>query len=771
MKFGQTLKKAIYQPWEPSYIDYPRLKQLLREDNIDDDDRWTEDDEGNFVEELINVQLEKVNAFHAEKLNSLRDRSSECQERIEHFASKQESPQSQTDDELRDKGIVESNRNDVGDKPEQGATQEELKDVLSELDSISKEMNELEKYSRINFTGFLKAAKKHDRKRGTNYRVRPLLQVRLAALPFNSEDYSPLLYRLSAMYAFVRQALGDNGDQKQAASESKIDGNAYVSHKFWVHPENLLEVKTYVLRHLPVLVYNPKSSKVMEGYQDDPSITSLYFDNPSLSLYTHKVERKAPSSSIRLRWSGLLSSRPEIVLEKKTINEDETSEEIQFPIKEKHINSFIQGDYHMEKTIQKLKIRGGDQSTEALKLERNVEEIHHFLRENHLQPVLRAVYTRMAFQVPGDDTVRVSIDTDLAMIREDALDTDRPCRDPTDWHRHDIDDTNMAFPFSNIRSGEVTRFPFALLEVKIKATARKRTSEWVSDLTSSHLVKEATRFSKFVHGVAELFDLYANSFPFWLSSMDSDIRRDPKEAFEEERDKLAQRAEDEFAVGSFMGSFQPAKNSPAGKSIHLAVSATSNGQHKWHTSSGNGRRPSNILQERENGDRDVQDITKTTEGTTSGLRSFLPYISTSKYARRRSAAVTPLPPGVREPGQLIKDMGPIRVEPKVWLANQRTFVNWCHVSVLLASLSLGLFNAAGPTNTVARVLAIIYTLVAIFAGTWGWWVFQMRSHMIRQRSGKDFDYVLGPVIVCVGLVVALCLNFGFKVILGHCVIA
>ena len=202
---------------------------------------------------------------------------------------------------------------------------------------------------------------------------------------------------------------------------------------------------------------------------------------------------------------------------------------------------------------------------------------------------------------------------------------------------------------------------------------------------------------------------------------------------------------------------------PAGKGVHLAVSVTSDGQQQHRAGSANGHRQSNVLQEREIGDKEVQDAVKTTEGTASGFRSLLPSLSTSKYARRRSAAVPPLPPGVREPGKLIKDMGPVRVEPKVWLANQRTFVKWCHVSILLSSLSLGLFNAAGPTNTVARVLAVIYTLVAIFAGAWGWWVFHMRSHMIQQRSGKDFDYVLGPVIVCVGLVVALCLNFGFKV--------
>ena len=35
--------------------------------------------------------------------------------------------------------------------------------------------------------------------------------------------------------------------------------------------------------------------------------------------------------------------------------------------------------------------------------------------------------------------------------------------------------------------------------------------------------------------------------------------------------------------------------------------------------------------------------------------------------------------------------------------------------------------------------------------------------MIEQRSGKDFDNAAGPVVICVSLIVALCLNFGFKV--------
>ena len=182
MRFGKTLGDSVYEPWKDKYIDYSKLKSLLREDEIADtnDGKWTDDEEGRFVEELVNVQLEKVNSFQVDTYKELRERTAKCESRLEDSVVSQ----SEEKDSPREAKLG---------MDEKGST---LQEVEQELDAISKDINELEKYSRINYTGFLKAAKKHDRRRGTNYRVRPLLQVRLAALPFNSEDYSPLLYRL-----------------------------------------------------------------------------------------------------------------------------------------------------------------------------------------------------------------------------------------------------------------------------------------------------------------------------------------------------------------------------------------------------------------------------------------------------------------------------------------------------------------------------------------------------------------------------------------------
>lgn len=754
MRFGKTLSTSIYPPWKDKYIEYDKLKKLLREDETSpqgrgaDDSSWTEQDEENFVDELTNIQLEKVHQHQIETFNSLRDRTAACEAKLQPTA-------------------------DETQKPSEEDQKKIAQETLRELDSISKEITELKRFSRVNYTGFLKAAKKHDRKRGRKYRVRPILQVRMSQTPFNTEDYSPLLYRLSTMYTWSRQIL-EGEDATKESGTSVRPRDTYTAHKFWVHQDNLLEVKTFIMRRLPVLVYNPQSLKVIDASQKDPTITSIYFDNDKFDLYQQKIVRADESGSLRLRWTGQLNDKPEILLEKKIVNEQTGSRDIRLPIKEKHIKSFLAGENKMEKQVQKLVERHGADSEQVKSFKQTVDEIQDFIKDKRLEPLLRATYTRTAFQIPGDDRLRVSLDTNLALIREDAIDTDRPCRDPEDWHRSDIDDQKMEYPYSAIKKGEIARFEHAILEVKVKDS--NYSNRWLDDLTSSHLVKETPKFSKFVHGVAELFEDYVNSFPFWLSDLETDIRRDPETAFQQEQDKQNKRVEDELAVGSFLPS---SMMSPAAKA-KFGSPANTNGKmperkrsksYTMSTSVASKPRMGQMeptAEERDSDDDGIQgDSLKVSDSSKKGgIFSVLPAFSNSRYAQRHRKGAAykdaPLPPGVKDPGVWIKDQGPLKVEAKVWLANQRTFIKWLHVSVLLGSLSLALGNAAGVHNTIARTLSGVYTLIAVFTGAWGLGVYLWRSRLITQRSGKDFDNMVGPFVVAVSLCVALILNFVFK---------
>jgi SPX domain protein involved in polyphosphate accumulation len=232
MHFGRTLKRSIYPPWKDQYLDYDKIKKLLRESasqdgsstgSQDGDDKWTDEDEETYTEELFNVQLKKVQDFHDDTVKRLHEEIKDCEQKLEPLGVGAKD------------GEQEGNATgqDGGSKPDLSADekQEILKDVLKKLDSIGKETSELDKYSRINYTGFLKACKKHDRKRGDTFRARPYFQSLLGERPFHSEDSTPMVYRLSAMHAFVRQSLEGKDQSGLSFSQDETHSSEYTSHK------------------------------------------------------------------------------------------------------------------------------------------------------------------------------------------------------------------------------------------------------------------------------------------------------------------------------------------------------------------------------------------------------------------------------------------------------------------------------------------------------------------------------------------------------------
>lgn len=744
MRFGKTLRESIYPPWKDKYVDYGKLKSLLREDKRDDETVWTEEDESRFCDEIFNVQLEKVAQFQQERFDNLKQRVEAAFEKLKEVA-----PPAEPNAEAEGSG----SKSDA----DREATATKLKEIEAELDEITNEVKALKKYSSINYTSFLKIVKKHDRKRGDRYKVRPMMQLSLAQRPFNSEQgYSPLLNKLSVMYFAIRQQL-EEGDQVPLefdASAETHNGERYTAHKFWVHPDNLLEVKTLILRRLPALVYSEQSAKELDA-SDSPSITSLYFDNPKFEVYSEKVEQQSEVTSLRLRWYGQLSSKPEIFVEQKSADATGKSEEHKFTIKDKYIRQFLDGQYTAEKAIQKMERQG--ESLEQIEAFRStVARVQEFQQKRKLAPVLRANYVRTAFQKPADDRVRISIDTDLAFIREDTLDKSRPCRDPHEWHRTDIDNSNMKYPFPNINQSEVSKFPYAVLEIKLKEDGTRKRPTWIEDLMGSHLVHPSPRFSKFVHGVASLFDDYVNNLPFWLGDLETDIRKDPQKAFEEEEQRRAQRADDAMAVGSLIGtvpsSYKAAQSSPVGKSYlaeRMAADATA------YLSRSLRQRPQG-----RDGAQEEEGQGSSSQAQPSGygtLSSVLPGLSLSKYARAKRAQKARLPEGVVEPTQWIKNKGELKVEPKVWLANERTFLKWQSIAILQGTLALALYSAAGD-NAIAQWIGIAYIAIAAFAGIWGYSIHQVRRSMIVERSGKDFDNMIGPIIISVAMMIALIVN-------------
>ncbi|RKF65554.1 Vacuolar transporter chaperone 2 [Erysiphe neolycopersici] len=740
MKFGRILQDSIIPKWESQYVNYAKLKSLLKED-ADKQTEWTEYDENKFCDEIFNVELSKVADFQEKTFKDLEICANRAAAELQGYG-----PESKR---AKDPSISAK-----------------FKEIETKLDDIITETKELKEYSEINYTAFLKIVKKHDRKRGNHYKIRPLLLMSLNKRPFNNDQrYSPLLSKLSILYYVVRQHLEEELDEFEVATTDELsqvqNGERYTAYKFWVHPENLLEVKTYILRRLPVLIYSQVSSQDSKVAPSDPALNSLYFDSPEFILYKKKVDRHVTPKSLRLRWYGQLNARTEIFIELKTINENGTNDEKRFPIKEKYIQPFIRGEYKMEKSIEKME-RQEQLKSKIIEFKKTVSDIQKLILENDLQPVLRANYTRTAFQKPLDDKVRISIDTNLAFIREDSIDPDRPCRNFENWHRLDVDNMHMSYPFQNLNQGEINRFPYALLEIKVKDEVGKNHPKWVEDLMASHLVHKAPRFSKFVHGLAVLFEDHVNNLPFWLSDLEVDIRKDPQAAFEEEEQRKATEAENDQVVGSLLGTSKKVSHSYKTNidyslsypCLQGPLSSEESAQQQSEPNDGNVKK--GISDKLSNGN---------VKGNYGTMASIFPSFSSSRYAKVRRRSVV-LPPGVTKPEHLIKDSGPTQIEPKVWLASERTFIKWMQVAIQLAVLGVGLNSAGHGTNVedkrITTWFGFIYVVIAAFTGFWGIYIQKIRRKMIIERSGKDFDNLIGPIMVGSSLLLTLTLNLWYK---------
>lgn len=134
--------------------------------------------------------------------------------------------------------------------------------------------------------------------------------------------------------------------------------------------------------------------------------------------------------------------------------------------------------------------------------------------------VMRTFYNRTAFQLPGNATVRISLDTELTMVREDNF--DGVDRTHGNWRRTDL---GINHPFDSIPKLEKELFPYGVLEVKLATKVGEEPPQWIRDLINSHLVEAVPKFSKFIHGCASLLPERVDLIPFWLPQMDQDIRK------------------------------------------------------------------------------------------------------------------------------------------------------------------------------------------------------------------------------------------------------
>ena len=508
-----------------------------------------------------------------------------------------------------------------------------------------------------------------------------------------------------------------------------------------VHPENITELKLIILKHLPVLVFNADK----EFEPEDSAITSIYFDNEDMDLYYGRLRKDEGAEAIRLRWYGGMKSE-QIFVERKTHREDWTGEKsvkARFALKEKKVNSFLTGDFTAQQAFEKMRKDGKKSPQEIDNLERLAKEVQYRVLKEKYRPVMRSFYNRTAFQLPGDARVRISLDTELSMIRED--DFDGYDRTHGNWRRMDI---GVDYPFSQLPEKDICRFPYAVLEVKLQTQLGQEPPVWVRDLVTSHLVEAVPKFSKFIHGGASLLTDHVDLLPFWHTQMDVDIRK-PK-------------IQQEYGI----------RRNPQARIMASSTSGGELDEEELTGSSYTGVHFSNDINPLE---EDLDESTPlllpntyTNRRSESPITTFLYHLYGQFLHYFNDDRTFTVKPGTNfDLNETFKDKlpkgkticVPIRIEPKVYFANERTFLSWLSIGMLLGGTAMYLLNYGSNSSLTASISFFITSLFTIFYAIYKYiW----RVIMIREKRAAQYGDKFGPNMICAFIFLSTFTTFLFK---------
>ncbi|KAG1142539.1 hypothetical protein G6F37_008788 [Rhizopus arrhizus] len=704
MNFEQEFKENIYEPWRSEYVNYEEIQFNLNQK------RWTQQE----FESIIRSEADKVELFINKKQREIESRIAYC----ERMLSSQTATSS----------VYET-------------TDDTLTEVLLDL-------NDLSKYTRTNFLALQRLI--HDALFDNNSQLMHWLRSK----SFDKQRFDVALVKISTLHDLCRL-------RGKTRAEYPSPGDETVEKaKYWVHPDNITELKAILLFHLPMIVSSPE--KQIEP--SDSAVSNVYFDNPLFDLYQGRLQRDEGAEAIRCRWYGTTESR-EIIIERKThhalwTNGKSTNDKLHLDVDQ--VNDFLSGRYTADHYAEELRQRQTPKET----VENNYAlalSIQQSIHEKELEPVMRVFYHRTVFQIPGDNRLELSLDTDLTYLRE----TEGRPKDA--WRR------NCDYPFD---SQEVYSFPYAVLETSVQTPP----PEWLNRLIDSRLVYEVPRFSKYLQGVAFFWNSRLPLVPWWLEQLELDIRnaKQPTGNFSglSRSKSLKPLIDGKYRMGYLESQLERSSilrrapqrvSNPFDDPIWSQTDTLSHADSSYVdrgriTSASEGRHTAIFLD------------SESTDFLISGKRTpRSSYMQTDRDERDKlfKEDVVVVEEGKKEPAvkneaeeeeqpkkKKKKDKeGGATVEPKIFFANERTFIHWLHFSATLLSAALTLLNFGDRIN---RIVGGLFFGIAFAFAFYSFTFYRWRAYRITNKPHLRFDDVFGPIFLCVLLIGALVLNFALR---------
>lgn len=689
-------------------------------------------------------------------------------------------------------------------KDSAGVPVDRVNAMATECDLIGDDLILLDEFLRQNVIASAFIAQWHDSRQVTNHVPCPssLPQISPAYLQamenylMGGLAFDAVLVWLSDAYCELRR-LTDKayGDDAVWNAPDKFQRN---TTKFWVHPADVLRLKCDVIKHLPILIYGKGkdrggaksrlSSLQEQAVRDGTLISSVYFDNNNMDTYHERLRREHGSSLVRIRWYGKRTVDPEdeSFVERK-IHKDgwtgERSVKERAPITSREVAKFVHGDY-----IPQLQSNGCHGEL--------LEDIQRRIVTRKEEPLMRTEYTRVAFQESTSNEVRISLDSHVRMIREKGA----PRGAAGGWCR---DLRSKPSP------RDVVHFPYAIFELKV---CSEEPPEWVQDLLDSGMLVEVPKFSKFLHGSALLFGDSVKNCPFWfvpdgknrwtpatLAEMSDPYDQYKKDSssylFPESGTKGRQPSKRRNTVATptpqqmQVSTLCNVPNATVLSEVVVLPSSKTNGKTHQVIQTSVQNRSGCSLQRSQSaqlsklevrvGHEETQDASEKNQSTCKSRTKK----TWGGWLGKGGGGEPPSPHGAGAADDASyarsKALVRTRIEPKTFFANERTFLSWLTIAVMVMFLGLSLLDgsnlgsgslrhgasppghACGESRScrAAQICGALISPIAVVLMLYALYMYRKRSIQILRRETVRFDDQCGPVVITVLLVSVLITAF------------
>ncbi len=385
--------------------------------------------------------------------------------------------------------------------------------------------------------------------------------------------------------------------------------------------------------------------------------------------------------------------------------------EMEFVLRSSMILSFIENELEARDVSEFWQSRGLYEDPAEMEAKLALfEDLKKLVDSKQLKPVLRSQYLRTYFQIPFDKTVQIKMDTNITMMKENP-DDGPACMTLGRWFRD---------PSLPLHRTDVTRFPHAVLDLKLSLTRNQETPAWVQELVSSGDLEEMNNFSKQLHGITTLFPDLVQAVPYWVDR--DSVRASMMMSAPVRRDGIASNARD------------------------VSVPAIKPRSH-WTTDDGDvpgGRREELMARGRA--------------------------LSTVGGAPTRKLYATPKfiewwfskPPMKKRPN--IPGRVEQRLEPKTLFANERTFLAWLNMALTMGSIAtamIGMSSGDSVKDSNSTLIALILLPAAVLMCLYSVVVYYWRSDAIMHHREVYYDDRRGPfaltvmVVTCLSIIVVL----------------